>query len=418
MSKATRFFAMENEVVENALEQEVELPVEHPEIEEHSELVNQGSEAVDSLVHLQEVVAKTDEIAPVEAELIEVAMESIYNRIGYKRTHSTKIAIENFKNNKKSKTDKVALEAGIVESVKKILKKIWEFIVKIKNHIADFFKSFFSKTKIVESQIKEASKRNVIEENSITVSETGIAKLGFFITDKIENSKKITPNDVVTGTENTLSALSIVKEYTNKVTDVLNRTVRNKEIAENSDTQEKYFNEIYSLIESYSRQLKAISDKVDKSDDSETYHIRSVNLIITINRSSKTGNYGNLTLSAIPKAVLITDDENDSGYVIQPVSDSEKRTISDQCLELIKAAKSVESLASSTNKVGDEIGSMIKAIERSRNEDKEYNDNITKFFNNASTSYKWLILAQVSISRILVSVAREGTAFIVLSTTK
>jgi hypothetical protein len=97
----------------------------------------------DSLGAIAETMEATEEtggLDPVAAEVAEVAVESICNRLGVTRR---KYALESFS----SKDKRVAATRYAVEEIKDVLKRIWDAIVaafgKVKEFLKNFFKALF-----------------------------------------------------------------------------------------------------------------------------------------------------------------------------------------------------------------------------------------------------------------------------------
>ena len=93
----------------------------------------------DSLGAIAETMEATEEtggLDPVAAEVAEVAVESICNRLGVTRR---KYALESFS----SKDKRVAATRYAVEEIKDVLKRIWDAIVAAFGKVKEFLKNFF-----------------------------------------------------------------------------------------------------------------------------------------------------------------------------------------------------------------------------------------------------------------------------------
>ena len=98
------------------------------------------SDSLGAIAETMEATEETGGLDPVAAEVAEVAVESICNRLGVARR---KYALESFG----SKDKRVAATRYAVEEIKDVLKRIWDAIVaafgKVKEFLKNFFKALF-----------------------------------------------------------------------------------------------------------------------------------------------------------------------------------------------------------------------------------------------------------------------------------
>ena len=98
------------------------------------------SDSLGAIAETMEATEETGGLDPVAAEVAEVAVESICNRLGVTRR---KYALESFS----SKDKRVAATRYAVEEIKDVLKRIWDAIVaafgKVKEFLKNFFKALF-----------------------------------------------------------------------------------------------------------------------------------------------------------------------------------------------------------------------------------------------------------------------------------
>ena len=98
------------------------------------------SDSLGAIAETMEATEETGGLDPVAAEVAEVAVESICNRLGVTRR---KYALESFG----SKDKRVAATRYAVEEIKGVLNRIWDAIVaafgKVKEFLKNFFKALF-----------------------------------------------------------------------------------------------------------------------------------------------------------------------------------------------------------------------------------------------------------------------------------
>jgi len=158
--------------------------------------VAEASNDHDDLLKIASIMEESDEpITPMAAEMAQVAIESIYKRLGvtnYKKTPS----IESFKDKSTSKSStKIAIEGAkevivaawkaIVEAVKKAAKWIKEFFSKLFGSVEGFnekikakierYKEFQSNAKYIQKDIK-ISNANVKRKPKNIVKQDNVAK--------------------------------------------------------------------------------------------------------------------------------------------------------------------------------------------------------------------------------------------------
>lgn len=134
----------------------------------------------DSLGAIAETMEATEEtggLDPVAAEVAEVAVESICNRLGVTRR---KYALESFS----SKDKRVAATRYAVEEIKDVLKRIWDAIVaafgKVKEFLKNFFKALFdSNEKLAQRADALVNKANAANNANAKPKEKEIAAGGF-----------------------------------------------------------------------------------------------------------------------------------------------------------------------------------------------------------------------------------------------
>ena len=110
----------------------------------------------DSLGAIAETMEATEEtggLDPVAAEVAEVAVESICNRLGVTRR---KYALESFS----SKDKRVAATRYAVEEIKDVLKRIWDAIVAAFGKVKEFLKNFFKA--LIDSNEKLAQRADAL----------------------------------------------------------------------------------------------------------------------------------------------------------------------------------------------------------------------------------------------------------------
>ena len=131
----------------------------------------------DSLGAIAETMEATEEtggLDPVAAEVAEVAVESICNRLGVTRR---KYALESFS----SKDKRVAATRYAVEEIKDVLKRIWDAIVAAFGKVKEFLKNFFKA--LIDSNEKLAQRADALVNKATnangTPKEKEIAAGGF-----------------------------------------------------------------------------------------------------------------------------------------------------------------------------------------------------------------------------------------------
>ena len=116
------------------------------------------SETLGDIADTLEASEETGGVDPVAAELAEVAIESIYNRLGI--TRKEKPALEAFAD-KKTRINATRIA---VEDIKATMKKIWDAIVAAFMRVVDWLKNFF--TAIMDSNEKLAQRADALEKKA------------------------------------------------------------------------------------------------------------------------------------------------------------------------------------------------------------------------------------------------------------
>lgn len=116
------------------------------------------SETLGDIADTLEASEETGGVDPVAAELAEVAIESIYNRLGI--TRKEKPALEAFAD-KKTRVNATRIA---VEDIKATMKKIWDAIVAAFMRVADWLKNFFAA--IMDSNEKLAQRADALEKKA------------------------------------------------------------------------------------------------------------------------------------------------------------------------------------------------------------------------------------------------------------
>jgi hypothetical protein len=125
------------------------------------EITNSSEEAnidINSLCEIEKVMEETviagQGIDPQSAEMTEIALESIMNRLGIKKTERLMPSLESFNNvNTRVISTKIAIE-GINDLITRILTAIKEAINNSIKLIKDFYNSFLKKNKEVSDKLK------------------------------------------------------------------------------------------------------------------------------------------------------------------------------------------------------------------------------------------------------------------------
>ena len=116
------------------------------------------SETLGDIADTLEASEETGGVDPVAAELAEVAIESIYNRLGI--TRKEKPALEAFADKK----TRITATRIAVEDIKATMKKIWDAIVAAFMRVADWLKNFFAA--IMDSNEKLAQRADALEKKA------------------------------------------------------------------------------------------------------------------------------------------------------------------------------------------------------------------------------------------------------------
>ena len=111
------------------------------------------SDSLGAIAETMEATEETGGLDPVAAEVAEVAVESICNRLGVTRR---KYALESFS----SKDKRVAATRYAVEEIKDVLKRIWDAIVAAFGKVKEFLKNFFKA--LIDSNEKLAQRADAL----------------------------------------------------------------------------------------------------------------------------------------------------------------------------------------------------------------------------------------------------------------
>lgn len=123
------------------------------------------SDTLGDIADTLEASEETGGLDPVAAELTEVAIESIYTRLGI--TRKEKPALEAFAD-KKTRVNATRIA---VEDIKATMKKIWDAIVAAFMRVADWLKNFFAA--VMDSNEKLAQRADALEKKANAVKSTG-----------------------------------------------------------------------------------------------------------------------------------------------------------------------------------------------------------------------------------------------------
>lgn len=111
------------------------------------------SDSLGAIAETMEATEETGGLDPVAAEVAEVAVESICNRLGVTRR---KYALESFS----SKDKRVGATRYAVEEIKDVLKRIWDAIVAAFGKVKEFLKNFFKA--LIDSNEKLAQRADAL----------------------------------------------------------------------------------------------------------------------------------------------------------------------------------------------------------------------------------------------------------------
>lgn len=172
MARKGLFAALEDEVIgagsdmetvpQSELDAEVavnEISEQDQENQDFSAAIEEASDAASDISDIAEVTQQSvdsgEGLSPEAAEIAEVAVESICNRLGMISYRRTVPSLESFgqKQSRLSAT-KVALE-GFVDKVKEIWKKIIESIKTFSKKIKDFLFNFFNSVDKLKEYLKD-----------------------------------------------------------------------------------------------------------------------------------------------------------------------------------------------------------------------------------------------------------------------
>ena len=120
-------------------------------------------DSLGAIADTMEATEETGGLDPVAAQVAEVAVESICNRLGVTRR---KYAMESFG----SKDKRVAATRYAVEEIKDVLKRIWDAIVAAFGKVKEFLKNFFKA--LIDSNEKLAQRADALANKATNVKGT------------------------------------------------------------------------------------------------------------------------------------------------------------------------------------------------------------------------------------------------------
>ncbi len=186
---------------------------------------------------------------PVAAEIAEVAVESIYARLGVQR--SSYPALESFS----GKTGRKRATQLAIEDIKETVKKIWAAVVNAFQKIIDFVKNFFGK--LFDGNRKLLARINALEKKAAaSKGETTGSVKASGITKPVGKGDKAGVLDILGSTEGELKALS---GWTNSIIDKLGTTAGSVSINQSAGKDTGFLDNSKAAIDLYKEAAKVQS---------------------------------------------------------------------------------------------------------------------------------------------------------------
>ncbi len=214
--------------------------------------VDQATADADTLERIADT-AETAEaeggLDPVAAEIAEVAVESIYARLGVQR--SSYPALESFS----GKTGRKRATQLAIEDIKETVKKIWAAVVNAFQKIIDFVKNFFGK--LFDGNRKLLARINALEKKAAaSKGETTGSVKASGITKPVGKGDKAGVLDILGSTEAELKALS---GWTNGIIDKLATTAGSVSINQSAGKDAGFLDNSKAAIDLYKEAAKVQS---------------------------------------------------------------------------------------------------------------------------------------------------------------
>lgn len=171
----------ESYVTDGTLDQYTEQQEEQPhleidnllrELEAHEEASRQ-LEAIQNLVHVK--MEEGDGISPGAAQMVNLVMESIYQRVNMVASKPHIPALEQFNEHSGKIASGIVLE-GIAETLTNLAKKVAEILTMIWDRIKGFFSDLFSTKKNTINQLEETKKQVELLPNDVKASATHLGE--------------------------------------------------------------------------------------------------------------------------------------------------------------------------------------------------------------------------------------------------
>lgn len=307
---------IDNVVVDDISEDEVKLAEGHNEVLENTDAVNDLADDIDDTVEdadtlsnyadaMEEKIEQGEGISEDAAEIAEIAIESIYNRLGIKHEGKVLPSMESFgSTNTRLAATKISLE-GINDKLASIWKAIKNALIEMWKKVKEFFMKFFDNTdrviKVAKKYKEEVKKLSKAEMKDKELDNKSLAN-SFSVNGKADLATCVQILDNHTTMAN---GVNKAKDTLIKVADKLQLVATRKQSLKDSKVGEDFIE--------VSKQISGTASKVSTSNtDGKTNHTvtigplvkdSSFEIAVSIDDESKAATMSSGTIARTSKVV-------------------------------------------------------------------------------------------------------------------